>query len=517
MPTIKRALLSVTDKAGVVDFARDLHQLGVELVSTGGTVAAIRSAGLPVREVSELTGFPEMLDGRVKTLHPRIAGGMLARRALPGHMQAVEQHGIPLIDMVVVNLYEFEKVAAREDAPITELIENIDIGGPTMIRAAAKNFQDVAVVVSPEDYAGILVELGARKGELSVSTCWTLAKKAFALTAKYDTAITARLASIDHGDDGFGELRDRTPAVLSVLTARTVALRYGENPHQAAALYSLNRGGVAAAQKLQGKELSYNNLVDLDAAWQLIQEFEGPASAIIKHTNPCGCAEQETLCHSYRRAFEADPVSAFGGVIAFNRQVDEETAVEVAKTFIEAIAAPSYSAKALSILGAKKNLRLIEVAPGNEELVVKSISGGYLVQTADLHKLPRAEARVMTERHPTDDEWRALEFGWKLCKHVKSNAIVYARAGQSISVGAGQMSRVDSVKVGAMKAVLPLQGTVLASDAFFPFPDGIEEAAKHGITAVIQPGGSVKDQDVIAAANRLGLAMIFTGVRHFRH
>ncbi|HET8548089.1 MAG TPA: bifunctional phosphoribosylaminoimidazolecarboxamide formyltransferase/IMP cyclohydrolase [Bryobacteraceae bacterium] len=517
MPTIKRALLSVTDKTGVVDFARDLHQLGIELVSTGGTAAAIRSAALPVREVADLTGFPEMLDGRVKTLHPKVAGGMLARRSLPEHMRAVEEHGIPLIDMVVVNLYEFERIAAREDAAVPELIENIDIGGPTMIRAAAKNFQDVAVVVSPEDYAGILVELGARNGELSVSTCWTLAKKAFALTAKYDAAITARLASIDHGDDGFGELRDPTPAVLSILTPRTVALRYGENPHQAAALYSRNRGGVAAARKLQGKELSYNNLVDLDAAWQLIQEFDGPASAIIKHTNPCGCAEQDTLCHSYRKAFEADPVSAFGGVLAFNRALDEETAAEVAKTFIEAIAAPGYSAKALSILGAKKNLRLIEVAPAPEELVVKSISGGYLVQTADQHKLTRGEARVVSERPPSEQEWRALDFGWKVSKHVKSNAIVYARAGQSISVGAGQMSRVDSVKVGAMKAVLPLSGTVLASDAFFPFPDGIEEAARHGITAVIQPGGSVKDQDVIEAANRLGLAMVFTGVRHFRH
>jgi phosphoribosylaminoimidazolecarboxamide formyltransferase/IMP cyclohydrolase len=517
MPTVKRALLSVTDKTGVVDFARDLHELGVELVSTGGTAAAIRSAGLPVREVADLTGFPEMLDGRVKTLHPLVAGGILARRSLPEHVRSVEEHGIPLIDMVVVNLYAFEQVAAREDAPVHELVENIDIGGPTMIRAAAKNYQDVAVVVSPSDYAGILVELGARKGELSVSTSWTLAKKALALTATYDAAITARLASIDHGDDGFSELRDPTPAVLSILTPRTVALRYGENPHQAAALYSAGRGGVAGAQKLQGKELSYNNLVDLDAAWQLIREFAAPAAAIIKHTNPCGCAEQDTLCHAYRKAFEADPVSAFGGVIAFNRLLDEETANEVAKTFIEAIAAPGYTAKALSILGAKKNLRLIEVAPGAEKLVVKSISGGYLVQTADLHQITRAEARVVTERQPSDEEWRALEFGWKVAKHVKSNAIVYARPGQSISVGAGQMSRVDSVKVGAMKAVLPLAGSVLASDAFFPFPDGVEAAAQHGLTAVIQPGGSVKDQGVIAAANRLGLAMVFTGVRHFRH
>jgi phosphoribosylaminoimidazolecarboxamide formyltransferase/IMP cyclohydrolase len=307
------------------------------------------------------------------------------------------------------------------------------------------------------------------------------------------------------------------PPVLDVRAERTIALRYGENPHQQAALYSQKRGGIAAAEQLHGKELSYNNLVDLDAAWNLIQEFEGPAAAIIKHTNPCGCAEQASLAESYRKAFEADPISAFGGVLAFNRVVDEETAAEASKIFTEAIAAPDYTAKALSILSSKKNLRLLKVSPGSEELVVKSISGGFLAQTADLHRLDRSAAVVKTERAPTDEEWTALEFGWKVCKHVKSNAIVYARPGQSVSVGAGQMSRVDSVKVGAMKAVLPLKGTVLASDAFFPFPDGVEQAAQHGITAVIQPGGSVKDEEVIAAANRLGLAMVFTGVRHFRH
>jgi phosphoribosylaminoimidazolecarboxamide formyltransferase / IMP cyclohydrolase len=517
MPRIQRALLSVTDKTGVVEFARGLHDLGVELISTGGTASLIRGANIPVRDVAELTQFPEMLDGRVKTIHPRVAAGVLAIRSNPEHIKALAEHAIGLIDMVVVNLYAFEKIAAKEGATVAELIENIDIGGPTMIRAAAKNWQDVAVVTSPDDYAGILVELGAAKGELSPPACWTLAKKAFALTAKYDAAITARLARIDLGDDGFSDLRDPLPRVLDVMVDRKLALRYGENPHQSAALYSLERGGIAGAKQLHGKELSYNNLVDLDAAWQLIREFEEPAAAIIKHTNPCGCAEDETLCHAYRRAFEADPVSAFGGVLAFNRNLDEETAAEISKTFIEAIAAPGYSDKALAIMTAKKNLRLLEVRPAEEELVVKSISGGFLAQTADLHRLNREQAKVVTEREPTDEEWRALEFGWKICKHVKSNAIVYANAGQSVSVGAGQMSRVDSVKVGAMKAVLPLGGTVLASDAFFPFPDGVEEAAKHGITAVIQPGGSVKDSEVIAAANRLGLAMVFTGVRHFRH
>jgi phosphoribosylaminoimidazolecarboxamide formyltransferase/IMP cyclohydrolase len=341
---------------------------------------------------------------------------------------------------------------------------------------------------------------------------WRLAQKAFALTAAYDRAISTRLARVG------AEEESGLPAFLDIRAPRALDLRYGENPHQSAALYTNRRGGIAGAEQLQGKELSYNNLVDLDAAWQLIHEFDPPASAIIKHTNPCGCAEAGTLADSYRRAFEADPVSAFGGVLAFNRPLDEDTAREVSKTFIEAIAAPDYDAGARAALAGKKNLRMLKVDPAPpEEPVVKSISGGYLVQTADAHRLDRAECQVKTERAPTDEEWRALLFGWKVSKHVKSNAIVYARAGQTVSVGAGQMSRVDSVKVGAMKAILPLQGTVIASDAFFPFPDGVEEAAKHGITAVIQPGGSVRDDEVVAAANKLGLAMVFTGVRHFRH
>jgi phosphoribosylaminoimidazolecarboxamide formyltransferase/IMP cyclohydrolase len=511
MPQIRRALISVTDKTGVVEFAQGLRDLGVEVISTGGTARALEAAGVAVREVSELTGFPEMLDGRLKTIHPRVAGGVLAIRGNTEHMQSLAAHDIPLIDMVVVNLYQFEKVAARQGVPLSELIANIDIGGPTLIRAAAKNYQDVAVVVSPDDYPAILEELHEREGSLCEPTLWGLAKKAFVLTAAYDRAISARLARVGVEDES------GLPAFLDIRAPRALDLRYGENPHQKAALYSNRQGGVAGAEQLQGKELSYNNLVDLDAAWQLIREFDRPAAAIIKHTNPCGCAEGATLADAYRRAFEADPVSAFGGVLAFNRAVDRDTAEEIAKTFIEAIAAPGYDAAARELLAAKKNLRLLAVSRAGEEPVVKSISGGFLVQTPDTHRLDRADCTVKTERTPSDDEWRALEFAWKVCKHVKSNAIVYARDGQTISVGAGQMSRVDAVKVGAMKAILPLAGTVIASDAFFPFPDGVEEAAKHGITAVIQPGGSVGDEKVIAAANALGLAMAFTGVRHFRH
>ena len=512
MAFIKRALISVTDKGGIVEFAQGLRDLGVEIISTGGTARAIHEGGVAVREVSEVTGFPEMLDGRLKTINPRIAGGVLAIRANSEHMKALAEHKIPPIDMVVVNLYAFEKVAAKQGVSMAELIENIDIGGPTLIRAAAKNYQDVAVVTSLDDYPAILQELHECKGQLSQPTLWRLAQKAFALTAAYDRAISARLARVGANEES------GLPAFLDIRAPRALDLRYGENPHQSAALYSVRQGGIAGAEQLQGKELSYNNLVDLDAAWQLIQEFDQPASAIIKHTNPCGCAEAGTQVESYRSAFEADPVSAYGGVLAFNRTLDEETAQEIAKTFVEAIAAPDYRPGARDVLASKKNLRLLKVDPASaDEPVVKSISGGYLVQTPDSHRLQRSECKVVTERAPTEDEWRALEFGWKVCKHVKSNAIVYARAGQSVSVGAGQMSRVDSVKVGAMKAVLPLKGTVIASDAFFPFPDGIEEAARHGITAVIQPGGSVRDDLVIEAANKLGLAMVFTGVRHFRH
>jgi phosphoribosylaminoimidazolecarboxamide formyltransferase/IMP cyclohydrolase len=509
MAKIQRALLSATDKTGIAEFARQLRGLGVELISTGGTAKLLRDAGIEVKDVSEVTGFPEMLDGRVKTMHPRITGGILAVRGKEEHRRALAEHKIEPIDMVVVNLYQFEKFAAKQGVTLDELIENIDIGGPTMIRSAAKNFQDVAVVVSPDDYAAIADEMRKRDGSLSRETKWRLAQKAFRTTADYDSAITARLAQVN----GTAAL----PPVLDIHAGKLMDLRYGENPHQQAALYGARAAGIAGAEQLHGKELSYNNLVDLDAAWQLINEFTEPAAAIIKHTNPSGCAEQATLAAAYRKALECDAVSAFGGVIGFNRMVDEETASEVSKLFAEAIAAPDYYPEALNILQGKKNLRIMKVAAAPETLVIKSISGGYLAQTADAHRLDRSQTEVKTKRAPSDEEWAALEFGWKVSKHVKSNAIVYARAGQVVGVGAGQMSRVDSVRIGAMKAVLPLAGTVVASDAFFPFPDGVEEAAKHGVTAVIQPGGSVKDAEVIAAADRLELAMVFTGVRHFRH
>jgi len=513
MPKIQRCLISVTDKRGLRDFARQLTEFGVEIISTGGTAGMLREAGLPVRDVSEVTGFPEMLDGRVKTIHPRILGGILAMRDKPDHRAALAEHGIAGIDLVVVNLYAFEDVAAREGASLAELIENIDIGGPTLIRAAAKNYQDVAVVVSPSDYPAVIEEMRQTGGELSLETRWRLAQNAFQLTAAYDRAISACLSRID-----LPERPVELPPVLDLRLPKALSLRYGENPHQSAALYSNLEGGIAGARQLHGKELSYNNLADLDAAWQLVSEFDRPAAAILKHTNPCGCAEQESLAEAYRKAFQCDPVSAFGGVLGFNRTVDEETAREITKTFIEAVAAPDYSPEALAILTTKKNLRLLTVTnPKPDDLVIKSISGGLLVQTPDWHRFDRKQALVKTERSPTLEEWAALEFAWKVVKHVKSNAIVYAHLGQTVGVGAGQMSRVDSVKLGAMKAVLPLQGTVLASDAFFPFPDGVEEAARHGVSAIIQPGGSVRDDEVIAAADRLGLAMVFTGIRHFRH
>ena len=506
---MRRVLISVTDKTGILDFARALAGLGAELISTGGTARLIRESGIAVRDVSDVTGFPEMLDGRVKTLHPKIHGGILAIRGNAGHERALAEHAIAPIDMVVVNLYRFEEAAARPDASLEDLIENIDIGGPATIRSAAKNHRDVAVVVSPADYDVILTELRANDGALSAETHWRLAKKAFRTTADYDAAISARLEQVDSE----GPL----PLDLNLRAPKLMDLRYGENPHQQAALYGRPGAGIAGGEKLHGKELSYNNLVDLDAAYQLAVEFSAPAVAIVKHTNPCGCAEQDSLAAAYRKALECDPVSAYGGVIGVNRAVDEETAREIAKLFVEAIAAPDYSPEALAILTARKNLRLMRVHAGDDRLVVKSISGGYLAQTADRATLERSQAVVKSQRQPSEEEWKALEFGWKVAKHVKSNAIVYARAGQVVGVGAGQMSRVDSARFGAMKAILPLAGTAVASDAFFPFADGVEEAAKHGATAFIEPGGSMRDADVIAAADRLGVAMVFTGVRHFRH
>jgi len=513
---VRRAILSVTDKTGIVEFARQLEKLGVELVSTGGTAKLIREANVRVKDISELTGFPEMLDGRVKTLHPKVHGGILHVRENSAHREAVREHDIPAIDMVVVNLYAFEKTAARPDVSFEELIENIDIGGPSMLRSAAKNFQDVAVVTSPSDYPSIAEEL-RENGGLSLATKWELAKKAFATTAAYDSAIASALHTIPAP----GQLPARDaqfPQTLRLAFSKLKDLRYGENPHQRAAVYSegSNRG-IANARQLQGKELSYNNLVDLDAAWELCREFDEPMCAIIKHTNPCGAATGPDIVIAYKRALEADPVSAFGGVIGINREIDEAAAEEIAKLFVEAIVAPSYKSGALARFAAKKNLRLLEVVADQPKTALKQVSGGMLLQDADVHSLSSSDLKVVTMRQPTQEETTALLFAWKVCKHVKSNAIVYANNGQVVGVGAGQMSRVDSCKIGAAKAVLPLKGTVAASDAFFPFPDGVEEIAKAGATAIIQPGGSVRDSEVVEAADRLGLAMVFTGVRHFRH
>ena len=515
--TIQRALLSVTDKSGIVEFAGKLAGHGIELVSTGGTAKLLRESGLAVRDVSDLTGFPEMLDGRVKTLHPNVAGGILAIRTNADHMEAIRKHGIGEIDLVVVNLYAFEKTAARSGVQFDEIIENIDIGGPTMIRAAAKNFHDVAVVTSPGDYRDIAAELDERGGELSPQTRWRLAQQAFALTASYDRAISTTLSRLTLDSEALGPDADMLPDLLDISLPRKASLRYGENPHQSAALYARGDEGIAGARQLHGKELSFNNLVDIDAAWQLVQEFNRPAVAIIKHTNPCGCAEQPTLAKAYRKALECDPVSAFGSVIAVNQPVDAETADEIGKLFVEAVVAPGFSPEALEALTKKKNLRLVQPGGLKARLVVKSISGGFLAQTEDRLTWRASDLKMVTKREPNTDEMAALEFAWKVVKHVKSNAIVYANTGQTVGVGAGQMSRVDAARIGAQKAVLPLKGTVVGSDAFFPFADGLEEIAKHGVTAVIQPGGSVRDQEVIDAADRLGIAMLFTGIRHFRH
>ena len=517
MPKIQRAILSVTDKTGITDFAKRLAALNVELVSTGGTAKALREAGLKVRDISDLTGFPEMLDGRVKTLHPKVHGGILHRREDPKHLAAVAEHGIAPIDMVVVNLYAFEKTAAKPGVRFEELIENIDIGGPSMIRSAAKNFQDVAIVTSPADYASVAAELERAGGKLSRESKWRLAQKAFATTAAYDSAIASTLEKIT-SDSPQVQPEAAFPTNLRFPFHKILDLRYAENPHQKAAMYSDGSGvGVANARQLQGKELSYNNIVDLQAAWDLAQEFDEPVVAIIKHTNPCGTATGKTLAEAYKRALECDPVSAFGGVIGVNRPIDAAAAEEMHKLFLEVIAAPAFDDAAKAKFASKKNLRLVEVVPAHQKWVLKNVSGGMLVQDNDTRALSDADLKVVTKRAPTPEETRALLFAWKVCKHVKSNAIVYARDGQTVGVGAGQMSRVDSAKIGAMKAQLPLKGTVAASDAFFPFPDGVEEIAKAGATAIIQPGGSQRDPEVIEAADRLGLAMLFTGIRHFRH
>ncbi len=522
---VQRALVSVFDKSGLTEFVRQLTAHGIEIVSTGGTAKLLREAGIAVRDVSELTGWPEMLGGRVKTLHPKVHGGILFRRGEAGDRAQTAEHQIAPIDLVVVNLYPFEATAAKADLTPEDLIENIDIGGPTMVRSAAKNFESVAVVTDPADYAAVAAEITAN-GEVSLATRLELARKAFALTARYDGKIATELERLSAGS-GRIELDQRAllPERLHFAFARKQELRYGENPHQRAALYvpaGTAPRGLAAARQLQGKELSYNNLVDLEAALDLAMEFRRPAAVIVKHNNPCGTAEQETLVDAYVKALACDPVSAYGGVMAFNRVLDSATAEEVSKLFVECIVAPGYVPPALEKFAAKKNLRLLllpswDSAARQSDLELKRVSGGILVQEQDSHELTESDLKVVTRRSPTREEIEAMLFGWKVCKHVKSNAIVFARAGQTVGVGAGQMSRVDSVKIAVMKAQLPLAGSVVASDAFFPFADGVEEAGKAGAVAVIQPGGSVRDADVIAAADKLGMAMVFSGVRHFRH
>jgi phosphoribosylaminoimidazolecarboxamide formyltransferase / IMP cyclohydrolase len=551
---IRRALISVSDKTGIVDFARELSSFGVEIISTGGTAKTLRDAGITVRDVSEVTGFPEMMDGRVKTLHPRVHGGLLAVRDNPDHVTAMEQNGIAPIDMVVVNLYPFVETITRAGVTREEAIEQIDIGGPAMIRSAAKNAQDVAVVVLTSSYDNIIYEMRSRDGALSLATRKRLAHEAFQQTSIYDMMICSYLESEGHpsptgiavgaagssgsaftvteiskrgaipanvGDEfSVEEFKGQLPGQSSWSIGKLTDLRYGENPHQIAALYQMSqRGGVANAEVLSGKEMSFNNYVDADAAWALVNDFEQTACAIIKHTNPAGVALGSTTAETYKKALATDPISAFGGIVAFNQPLDAEAAREVIKIFTEVLIAPEYDPAALEILKTKKNLRVLRVQKrkAGRKLEFRQISGGMLVQTADDHKLEPQHLKIVTARQPTDAEIRVLLFAWTVCKHTKSNAIVYAREDQTVGVGAGQMSRVDSVKIGAMRAQLPLAGSVLASDAFFPFRDGLDEAARHGITAVIQPGGSVRDDEVIAAANEHNLAMVFTGVRHFKH
>jgi phosphoribosylaminoimidazolecarboxamide formyltransferase/IMP cyclohydrolase len=521
---VQRALISVFDKSGMVDFAKKLAALHIEILSTGGTAKLLREAGVAVRDVSEFTGWPEMLGGRVKTLHPKVHGGLLFRRHLPEDQKQAAEHGIAPIDLVVVNLYPFEATAAKKDLTAEELIENIDIGGPTMLRSAAKNFESVTVITDPADYDRVARELQASQ-ETSLATRLDLARKAFAMTSRYDGIITTELERLSAPGKHIAlSPRPILPERLHLALRRQQELRYGENPHQAAALYvpaGRPPEGLAAARQLQGKELSYNNFVDLEAARSLAAEFRRPTAVIIKHNNPCGTAEQETLREAYLKALASDPISAFGGVLAFNREVDAATAEEVAKLFVECIAAPAFDEKAKSIFTTKKNLRLLELPPDGLEperdLQLKRILGGMLVEQPDLGEISDSDLRTVSKRVPSQDEMRAMRFAWKVCKHVKSNAIVFARDGATLGVGAGQMSRVDSVKIAVMKAQSSLHGSVVASDAFFPFPDGVEEAAKAGATAVIQPGGSVRDNEIIAAADRLGLAIVFTGMRHFLH
>ncbi|MDP2097676.1 MAG: bifunctional phosphoribosylaminoimidazolecarboxamide formyltransferase/IMP cyclohydrolase [Methylobacter sp.] len=515
---VTRALVSVSDKSGIVDFCRELNQLGIEILSTGGTAKTLAEHNIPATEVSDYTGFPEMMDGRVKTLHPKVHGGILARRGIDDAVMAA--NGINAIDMVVVNLYPFEQTIAKPDCDFDTAIENIDIGGPTMIRAAAKNHADVAIVVDPADYAAIIAELKAQDSGLAQQTRFNLALKSFEHTARYDSAIATYLGNLS---------RVQFPDTLNLQFYHQQSMRYGENPHQNAAFYrekSPASGTIAAARQLQGKELSYNNIADADAALECVKSFSGqPTCVIVKHANPCGVAQDNNLLGAYDKAYATDPTSAFGGIIAFNRELDEATAAEIVKRqFVEVIIAPTISAAAQTVLAEKQNIRVLECgiwsSDNQPSLDFKRVAGGLLVQDKDLGEISAADLTIVSQRKPTEQELADLLFAWKVGKFVKSNAIVYCKNGQTIGVGAGQMSRVYSAKIAGIKAAdagLDVPGSAMASDAFFPFRDGIDSAAEAGITAVIQPGGSMRDNEVIAAADEHNIAMVFTGMRHFRH
>jgi phosphoribosylaminoimidazolecarboxamide formyltransferase/IMP cyclohydrolase len=521
------ALLSVSDKTGIVDFARALHASGVKLLSTGGTARLLAQNDLPVTEVSEVTGFPEMLDGRVKTLHPRIHGGLLARRDHPAHMAALQQHGIGTIDLLVINLYPFAAATARADCTLDDAIENIDIGGPAMLRAAAKNWPDVAVVIDPADYPRVLDELKA--GGVQRATKFMLAKKVFAHTAAYDGMITNYLTALEAGAENACNkvpARAEYPAVFTLQLSKTQDLRYGENPHQSAAFYreaAAPRGLLAGWTQLQGKELSYNNIADADAAWECVKTFgDTPACVIVKHANPCGVAVGADVGEAYAKALQTDPTSAFGGIIAFNAALDGAAAEHVARQFVEVVIAPEISPAARAVFAAKQNVRLLEVplARNTNALDMKRVGGGLLLQSADARNVTRDELRVVTKQLPTAAQLDDLLFAWKVAKFVKSNAIVFCAGGMTLGVGAGQMSRVDSARIASIKAQnagLALAGSAVASDAFFPFRDGLDVVVDAGASCVIQPGGSMRDAEVIAAADERGIAMVFTGVRHFRH
>ena len=532
------ALISVSDKTGVAEFAAALVALGFNLLSTGGTAKLLQDAGLPVTEVAEVTQFPEMLDGRVKTLHPKVHGGLLARRDVPAHMAALAEHGIGTIDMLVVNLYPFEATVAKPGCTLADAIENIDIGGPAMVRSAAKNWQDVAVLTDAAQYAPVLAELQAGGGKLSDKTRFTLAVAAFNRISNYDAAISDYLSAIDFDAAGASgaPVRGLFSAQSNGRFIKLQDLRYGENPHQQAAFYRdlyPAPGSLVTAEQLQGKELSYNNIADADAAWECVKQFSAPACVIVKHANPCGVAMGADSLQAYQKAFKTDPTSAFGGIIAFNVPVDGAAAEAVSKQFVEVLMAPDFTPEALAVFKAKQNVRVLRISlagvqrdgasawdRGLNAMDVKRVGSGLLMQTADNHELTLAELKVVTKKTPTDQQLQDLLFAWKVAKFVKSNAIVFCSGGMTMGVGAGQMSRLDSARIASIKAGhagLSLQGTAVASDAFFPFRDGLDVVIDQGATCVIQPGGSMRDQEVIDAADERGVAMVFTGVRHFRH